>query len=87
MVVEAAKELFLKSPENNLVQDISVEQIGGKPFASMVLDMTINGQTIRLKYYATMIRDYSVTVSIVASDPESAKVADTSLRSIKFTGK
>lgn len=84
MVTEAAKELFLQSDENKLVQDIKVETIGGKQFASMILDMTVYGQIIRLKYYATVVDRYSITVSMIASNDASLKEMEDSLRSIKF---
>ncbi|MEQ1765120.1 MAG: hypothetical protein ABL984_18480 [Pyrinomonadaceae bacterium] len=87
MVVEAAKSLFLKAPENKLIKDVEVEKIDGKEFASMVIDLYIHGQTVRLRYYATMIREFSVTVNMTASDADSLKEAETALRSFKITQK
>lgn len=84
MVVEAAKSILLLNPKNKLVEDTKTEEIGGKQFASFIVDLDSFGQTLRLKYYATMIRSFSLTVNLSVGDPESAKVSEASLRSIKF---
>jgi hypothetical protein len=87
MVVEAAKSLFLKNPKNRLIQDTKAEMIGGKNFASMVIDLDLNGTVLRLKYFATMIREYSMTASMSYDYSEELSEAEKSLRSIKFVSK
>lgn len=87
MVAEAAKGLFLKSPENKLAQDIKIEEIGGKPFASFIINLSIYGNIVRLEYYATMVGHYSITISKVVNDERAASEAEAALRSFKFLRK
>ena len=87
MVAEASKSLLLKNPANKLARDITVESIGGKPFASFELTLGMYGRSVPLRYYAAMVGQYSLTVSLSYGDPADLKAMDASLRSIRFTRK
>ena len=84
MVAEGAKELFLASSDNQLIQDVKVERIAGRTFASLIIEMIIYGQRIRVKYYAMMVRNYSVTFSISGADGEALEEIEASLQSVRF---
>jgi len=87
MVAEASKSLLLKNAANKLLKDITVETIAGKSFASFELTLGMYGQSVPLKYYATMVGEYSLTISLSAGDSLDLKAMDTSLRSIRFVRK
>ena len=84
MVAEATKSLFLKNPESKLIQDVKTETIGGKSFASFDIELTMFGKKIPMRYYAAMIREYSLTVSMATFDSGDLAKMEASLRTIKF---
>ena len=84
MVSEAAKSLIISNPSNKLVRDVENEMIGGKQFAVFDTEIAANGAMIPLRYYATMVRGYSLTVTMTAADEASLKVMEAAFRTIKF---
>lgn len=84
MVVEGTKSLLLHSSANKLVRDVQVETIGKTPLASMIIDLSMLGQVVHIKYYAMMLKGYSVTVAMSYSDEEAIKEMDAALRTIRF---
>ena len=85
MVTEAAKSLLLTNPNNTLVRDVKTEMIGGQQFAVFDTELTaVGGIKVPLRYYATMIRGYSLTVSMSYADKESLDLMEDAFRSIKF---
>lgn len=83
MVATASRSILLANPKNKSVEDIRIETIGGKQFATFVLDMDLFGNTIRLRYYATMVRSYSLTFSMSNVDPD----LDQLLKTVSFRSK
>ena len=84
MVAEAAKSILLKNTANKLLEDVRLETISGKQFAFFEISLGMYGQHVPLRYYVTMVRDYSLTVSMSYSNAEDLKAMESSLRSIKF---
>jgi hypothetical protein len=87
MAAEASKSVLLTSPKATLTRDVSIEKISGRTFATFELAFDVNSQKIRMIYYVTMIRDYSLAVGLAYFDDASLRTMDASFRTIKFTGK
>ena len=85
MVAEAGKSILIKNPRNRLLSDVKTETISGKDFATFEIELGMYGQKIPLRYYAAMIDDYSLTISMSYSDNESLQKMVKALQSIRFS--
>lgn len=81
MVAEASRSILLANPKNKSIGETRLETIGGKQFATFVVDLDLYGNVIRLRYYVTIVRGYSLTFNMSNSDPE----LDECLKSVKFS--
>lgn len=84
MVAEESKSILLGNPKGKLVRDVQVETISGNAFARFDVELGIYGDRIPLRYYVTMVRSYSLTVSISSLDAAAVEIMETTLRSIAF---
>lgn len=87
MVAEATKSVLSKSPNLKVVRNTRIETIASRKFALVDYEITVNGQTAKIKYYATVINGFALTFSLSYVDDtdliELAKVVEY----LKFDGK
>ncbi len=87
MLAEATKSALATSPGLKLTQGLRLRTIAGKQFALLDYTVTANGQTASIKFFATMVRNYSLTFSLSCADeadlPELQKIVE----SMKFSAR
>lgn len=87
MVAEATKSLFLSTTNIKVVQDTRSGIVAGKKFALVDYRLTVNEQTVNIKYYVTMIGSYAVGFSLSYVDDSHLTELEKIVASMKFARK
>ena len=85
LVCETAAEFFVRNPNYKLASKTKSLKRAGKDFAQIELTFTSGGQTLSLRYYATMRKGYSVTFVITHLSKADLDSLEKVLDSLEFS--
>jgi hypothetical protein len=87
MVAEATKSVLASSPNLKVVADTRIETIAGKKFALVEYVLTASDQSVKIKYYATVIKGFAVAFSLSFADEQDMVPLGKVVESISFVPK
>lgn len=87
MLAQTFKSTMLSNPKNQLVKDVSIQNIGDRSWGNVLLEMDVFGQLVRSNYFVHVVGDNALVVSMTYKNAKQLEKMEAALNGIKFTSK